>query len=136
MTEEQQMWIERALSNQNIWGVRKARQYLKELVEKSEGRCRWTGLPLKFDRVSGTGRRDPLAAVIEHRQPGDNCEGHDIVCSYINQMKGCLPWKVWWALAGTTEFQEWMSGLRAEYEQTGTLAHPRIRATPQAHTDT
>lgn len=127
MTEDQQQWIERAVNNGNIWNVPKRRQYRQQLVEQSQGRCAWTGLPLKFDRASATGQRDPLAAVIDHRQPASTCEGHDIVCDYINRMKGCIPWKVWESLTHTAAFKEWMEQLRADFSRTGTLPNPMAR---------
>ncbi len=129
MTRDQEEWVERMVKKPPLKGIgsdSERRAYLGRLVELSGGRCRWTGLPLKFDTVSAGGQNatDPLYAEVDHREPGSNDHGHDLVCHRINDAKGQIPWRVWLEASQTESFREWMADLQREWTRTGTLKGP------------
>jgi len=62
-----------------------------------------------------------LYATVDHREPGSGNCGHDIVCAYINDAKGQLPWEVWLRLSKITAFKKWMADLRKRWKETGEL---------------
>ncbi len=120
-------------------GPETKQERLERLIELSQERCKWTNLPLKFDKESGESSgespTDPLYAEVDHRVPGTNEQGHDLVCHYVNDVKGQLPWKLWLALTRLPVFEEWVVGLRDEYKQIGTLRGRPQRAAPTKNDD-
>lgn len=133
MTDDQCKWISRMVGKPALKGLgsnTKRREFLHNLVETSGGKCRWTGLPLHFnperagcvtDKDGNCPPTDPLYAEVDHCEPGSNECGHELVCHYINDAKGHLPWKVWLAASRTQEFKDWIAGLQQEHARTGSL---------------
>lgn len=122
LTQEQEDWVDRMSKKPALTGVGK--DYLRRLVELSQGKCRWTGLPVLFDVQSGTPPTNPLYAEVDHREPGTNEVGHDIVCHRANDAKGQLPWRLWLESSITESFKEWIATLQHEWLKTGTLKAP------------
>jgi hypothetical protein len=73
-----------------------AESYLLSLITQQAGVCAFSGVVMFFDRLSGTPvtggvGQHPLYATLEHCSPGCDDEGHEIVCSDLNDVKAHLP---------------------------------------------
>lgn len=67
-----------------------------QLVARQQGRCSFSGVPLRFDAVAGTATKGgtgvhPLYASINRCGPGDDPTDHEIVCLPLNEITGLLP---------------------------------------------
>jgi len=99
-------WAE---SRAKRWGLRYS--YLLDLLRTQHGLCALSGVPLVF----GDGKQNhPLFGDLDHRVPGSDSGGHQVICHALNAAKGSLPLFLFEALTSTTAWQELMAAWRQQ----------------------
>jgi hypothetical protein len=98
------------------------KSYWLELIERQQGRCCLSGVQLLFDTASGTAVAGgegvhPLYAAVDHRSPGCDDLGHQIVSYDLNDLKGHLPAACFKDLCATPSWRELMAKWRAQAEK-------------------
>jgi hypothetical protein len=72
---------------------------------------------MRFDTASLTPPTDHIAAVLDHRSPRSDSDGHHIVCHYLNDTKGKMPRYLFEALRRTPEWQEAMLRMLKQFKK-------------------
>ena len=87
------------------WGLKYSE--LIALLQKSEGKCQLSGVPLRFGEAEHK-KEHPLFAELDHREPGADGSGHMIICRAFNRAKGRLPLFLFEALVATPAWSDLM----------------------------
>ncbi len=115
-TADHHRWAESA---QGKYGYNSA--YWLRLIAQQEGRCAFSGVMLRFDTVSGTAQKEgpgvhPIYATVDHRSPGSDKHGHQIVCYDLNDLKGHLPLDCFEELCACPSWKKLMERWRKQAE--------------------
>ncbi len=94
-------WAE---SRAKRWGLRYS--YVLGLLKAQDGLCALSSVPLVF----GDGNQHhPLFGELDHRAPGSDDAGHQVICRALNAAKGSLPLFLFEALTATITWQEFIA---------------------------
>src|SRR5579872_2612216 len=117
-TSEHRRW---ARARQRIYGG-STTEYLT-LIEAQSGICAFSEVPLIFDSSHGGGFAPggpgchPLYAALDHCAPGSRCQGIQIVCYALNDLKGHLPLDCFIALSRTPSWRRLMEAWRRQHRR-------------------
>jgi len=108
-----------AKSAQRKYGY--TRKYWLDLVAEQKSRCAFSGVMLRFDAASGTPEAGghgvhPIYAAVDHRYPGSDKLGHQIVCYDLNDLKGHLPPDCFEDLCASASWKKLMERWRKQAE--------------------
>jgi hypothetical protein len=97
LTPQHKRWAaNRKTSDRKRFKINHEVEYYLDLIEKQEGKCAFSDVPLHFDAQFGTAVKNgkgchPLYASLDHTSPGSDSRGYGIVCYALNDVKGHLP---------------------------------------------
>jgi hypothetical protein len=108
ITKKQEAWVRR----HDKKGVKS--DILIKLIEDRKGKCAWSDIPMKFDKESCKPSSKAISATVEHNTPGTVKDGYKIVCHYLNDIKGRMPYYLFEALRETSEWKKAMARMRKQ----------------------
>jgi hypothetical protein len=116
LTPDHQRWASAPVRTSRY---RHPKKYWLELIAKQRGLCAFSRAPLLFSSADGTPvkggqSQHPIYAVVDHRSPGSDSLGHQIVSNDLNDLKGHLNPELFDALRRTKEWKRLMRRWRAQ----------------------
>ena len=109
LSDEQEQWV---ISRARRYKVR--RQILRDLIKQQKGCCAWSGVKMRFEKKFLHPPTDHIAGVIDHSSPKSDEDGYSIVCHYLNDTKGKMPFYLFEALRKTEEWKKAMGRMKAQ----------------------
>ena len=116
LTSDHHRW---AGTTQRRRKYRRPKSYWLELIAHQRGRCAFSGAPLLFQSAAGTPvtggqSQHPIYAVVDHRSPGTDELGYQVVSNDLNDLKGHLNPRLFNALRKTKAWKELMRRWREQ----------------------
>jgi len=120
LTDEQEAWVKRRSRKRK--GGKFPPDELRANIKN--GRCKWSNIPLLFDKESCSPKKDPprtshpLSASVDHLSPNTTDYGCAIVCHFLNDIKGQMPYYLFEALRKTKAWNAAMNRMQKQYKKT------------------